>query len=779
MGTAFGHEEMSLVRFGPLFTGNLKEESDHHWLIEAVKRPDVDSAYSKLLIEIRKDLKQPAQIQYFDSGSRLLKTEKRLEYGCRGKVCAPRVIQMIDHSRGDLSSKLVKKLDGEYRSTGYVFLSSVPSAWKLEGSSRRMVSLRFIHVLALGLLIVWPLVTIAERDAVAEETLPVSVGEVLDASELEVVGATWARVIRKCTDPGRLNVCVREMTQELYVFLDDAKRDAIYRALVQHYCEGIIECPISTESLRAATFRSPYESSSPYGPVSTEDPSPYASPREADSPYGEPVDLGAVGESEMQLPWLAASPEQEDVGELGLLELDWNVSGRSIIHVRLEDKSQGEFYNRQTLTPGLARYQNSANLMVEARYGEIISALDLDVDWIGYSNTELSEVGDFPGRPSDDLIGFELNALYLIWDRPFGVSGIGLKVGQQRVQWGVADQFNPTNTINPNDLRDVLLFGQQAANLMAVMDIAMGDSWVLDLVWAPIFRAALLPKTGDVSVVSVDRVPFYDENLRWQLHVDRELAEAYNKPTVVEQIVADKPEFAPENQSFAIRVSGQVGRQDLTYSYSYGFRDLPVPTSTSSTGRNQEVCSGDQCIEGVIANEVVLEYPRQQVVGVNLTGEIPTLGGSSVGYRFEAAMTFPEKMRAEIELADVQVANFPPQNGPYNYIAPDGGLPVVYDDAPFLKWTLGFDYTVTRSLYLNAMWVHGFVDEFGAGDWFFPGAVDVRAGGSISRDAGDLLDCRGLVEKILVANALQNGTARKLPTIWSWALITDLRRIEH
>jgi hypothetical protein len=109
MGTAFGHEEMSLVRFGPLFTGNLKEESDHHWLIEAVKRPDVDSAYSKLLIEIRKDLKQPAQIQYFDSGNRLLKTEKRLEYGCRGKVCAPRVIQMIDHSRGDLSSKLVRK----------------------------------------------------------------------------------------------------------------------------------------------------------------------------------------------------------------------------------------------------------------------------------------------------------------------------------------------------------------------------------------------------------------------------------------------------------------------------------------------------------------------------------------------------------------------------------------------------------------------------------------------------------------------------------------------
>ena len=476
-------------------------------------------------------------------------------------------------------------------------------------------------------------------------------------------------------------------------------------------------------------------------------PSPYAPASELeDSPYGTPVDLGAVGgESEMQLPWLSASPEQEDMGELGLLTIDWNISGRSIIHVRLEDKSRGEFYNRQVLTPGLARYQNSANLMMEAQYGELTSALDLDVDWIGYSNTILSDVGDFPGRPRDGLFGFELNALYLIWDDIFGIPGTGFKVGQQRIQWGVADQFNPTNTLNPNDLRDVLLFGQQASNLMATMDLSLSENWVLDLVWIPTFRAALLPKTGDVSVVSVDRVPFYDEALRWRLHVDRELAQAYNKPTVVEEIVADDPKLAPENQSFALRLSGLIGRQDFALSYAYGFRDLPVPTSTSSVGRNEGLCDDDECIEGLIANQVVLEYPRQQVIGANLTGEIPILGGtSSIGYRFEAALIFPEKMRAAIELTDVQVANFPPQNGPYDYVAPDGGLPVVYDDAAFMKWTLGFDYTLTRELYLNAMWVHGFVDEFGAGDWLLPGAVDVRAGGAVSMEQGELLDCRGL-----------------------------------
>ena len=107
-GDCLGHRNVS-GSFWPTHKGNLVEQSDHHWLIEATKRPDVDSAYAKLLIEIRKDLRQPAQIQYFDAEGRLLKTEKRLEYGCRGKVCAPRVIQMTDHSRGDLSSKLVRK----------------------------------------------------------------------------------------------------------------------------------------------------------------------------------------------------------------------------------------------------------------------------------------------------------------------------------------------------------------------------------------------------------------------------------------------------------------------------------------------------------------------------------------------------------------------------------------------------------------------------------------------------------------------------------------------
>ena len=53
----------------------------------------------------------------------------------------------------------------------------------------------------------------------------------------------------------------------------------------------------------------------------TNQPSPYAPASELeDSPYGTPSIWVPLGESEMQLPWLAASPER-DMGELGLLPL--------------------------------------------------------------------------------------------------------------------------------------------------------------------------------------------------------------------------------------------------------------------------------------------------------------------------------------------------------------------------------------------------------------------------------------------------------------------------
>ena len=56
--------------------------------------------------------------------------------------------------------------------------------------------------------------------------------------------------------------------------------------------------------------------------------------------------------------------------------------------------------------------------------------------------------------------------------------------------------------------------------------------------------------------------------------------------------------------------------------------------------------------------------------------------------------------------------------------------PLVVDDTPFAKWVIGLDYTFNKYVYANAQWVHGFPDEFGAGDFISSGHA-VRQGGVV------------------------------------------------
>lgn len=112
------------------------------------------------------------------------------------------------------------------------------------------------------------------------------------------------------------------------------------------------------------------------------------------------------------------------------------------------------------------------------------------------------------------------------------------------------------------------------------------------------------------------------------------------------------------------------------------------------------------------------------MAGLNVAGEIPWI---KAGYRFELGVYVPHRRRAKITNDDLLVI-VPRPAGEYEYVTPDGSRPLVVDDVPFAKWTLGLDYTIGPYVYLNAMWVHGFADEFGAGDFFHPG-VTVRSGG--------------------------------------------------
>jgi hypothetical protein len=143
---------------------------------------------------------------------------------------------------------------------------------------------------------------------------------------------------------------------------------------------------------------------------------------------------------------------------------------------------------------------------------------------------------------------------------------------------------------------------------------------------------------------------------------------------------------------------------------------------------------------------VTLEYPRMRVVGLNATGEIPiskiaqSLHG--IGYRLEGALIFPEAQAISLFSGPITLGGLSQPAGEYDYQgngAPGGTRPLVVESTPFPKWVAGLDYAFGEHVYVNAQWVHGLLDEYGAGDFINPGHVLTPGGiptGYMVRESG-------------------------------------------
>jgi hypothetical protein len=428
-------------------------------------------------------------------------------------------------------------------------------------------------------------------------------------------------------------------------------------------------------------------------------------------------------------------------------ELEYRLGGRlqSDLRFRYEDKTVGDYYKTLEWKPGLARNENVFNLKAEAWYGHFAAVVDVDFVWLGYPENPI-EVGALSDRSSVDPYYLQAHALYIEATNLF-VDGFDLKVGQQLVLWGVGDQFNPTNNLNSNDVEDKLMFGELVANFMVRADYTFLDEWTLSGVLVPIFKPALLPRSGPLATALVDRIPFNEERLRYRVQFENAMSVQGKYPAVVSDVTAVMPERNFENMPFSFRLAGNLFGQDVAVSYYRGRHDFPQAVKNDAFQNifDQPLCNPDipspdpdlDCIDGVIETDVLLEYPKMQVIGFNMAGEIPLDWISEsllgLGYRIELGVYLPQTMEYELQKGDVLLGGFLQQGGEYDYQLPDGRRPHTVDDTVFAKWVIGLDYTFGSQFMLTAMWVHGLSDEFGAGDFFHEGMV-VREGGVATDD---------------------------------------------
>ncbi|MGH1343416.1 MAG: hypothetical protein ACRBN8_17790 [Nannocystales bacterium] len=286
---------------------------------------------------------------------------------------------------------------------------------------------------------------------------------------------------------------------------------------------------------------------------------------------------------------------------------------------------------------------------------------------------------------------------------------LDLKIGRQIVQWGTADRFNPTNNINPDDLEDRPLFTEPIANQMVVVDFApLDDKLWFEAVYVPLFYPALLPPSAAAGLEDPQSpVPFARESdvakieeLQATLDITPSLV-----PTVVGRVRMPKRRFS-DGQS-AIKLGTSLGGVDASISYYNGRHDIPTPLRVDSETKDppEGPISDEECC---YRSDVVLNYPRMQVLGLDFATQLPFLG--DMGVWGEGAMFFPTAQELYIEFPiPVDVT---PDDDVLNPVDQLRGPAI--DSRPYIKATAGFDYTFGKHVYVQAQYLRGFIDEFGA-----------------------------------------------------------------
>ncbi len=494
-------------------------------------------------------------------------------------------------------------------------------------------------------------------------------------------------------------------------------------------------------------------------------PADEGAPAELDEPFEMPKALDEPFEDPgMILPGPTAGPEAQalDLPVLDKIELRWGGKVQSDVRFQIQpkttgihyDREAGTFYERDDITRGMRRNENIFKLKLDAIYGRFAGVVDVDFVWLGYPE-DIEGIADLSTRHKVAPYYFEAQAAY-VEATDIVVDGLDLRVGQQLIQWGKADQFNPTNNINPNDLEDVVLFGQQSANLMARLDYQVPGStdWLhstlFSAVLVPIFQPALLPRSGVLGLAMTDRLPFISSSLRQRLHYEKAFAERpkdlvpVRYATVTNEVNAQLPDKSFGNMQFAFRLATTLGGQDLAFSYYRGRHDLPQAIQNHTIQLQQPFCDRDDpdtCIDGLLQTVATVAYPKIEVLGFNMAGEIPldwisdSLGG--LGYRLELGVYMPQEMRAKLTQDEVVLGFVVQPAGEYDYDGdgePGGPRPLIVEDRPFAKWTIGLDYSFGAHVMANLMWVHGMADDFGAGDFFHEGWVVRQGGVNVSDD---------------------------------------------
>lgn len=275
------------------------------------------------------------------------------------------------------------------------------------------------------------------------------------------------------------------------------------------------------------------------------------------------------------------------------------------------------------------RIRSPYDALLSRLWGRLKLSADID-DLYGHVSVDLQQ-----NWKVEDETGFELHEAWI----EYAADGWDLRIGRQVIIWGMADGVQITDIVSPPDYTEFIT--RDLEEIRLPVDAArfrlLGDTFDLELIWIPVFRAAILPSADNPWAVELD-IP---EDVR------------------VTTSLAEEPEVSLENSEIALKVSAFLSGLDVAVSVFHTWDDQPAMHRTVS--RN----------DGEIDIHFSPEHHRMTVLGLEFSRPL-----SDFVFRGEVACYLGRYFEPESITGD------PSRKNALNWLAG-------------IDWTPGNDWTVT------------------------------------------------------------------------------------
>ena len=316
---------------------------------------------------------------------------------------------------------------------------------------------------------------------------------------------------------------------------------------------------------------------------------------------------------------------------------------------------------------GLPSYQERADVEVQEDFSNGTYGARL-LAWAWWRMPEATG-----GAPQNSKANFELKEGWVersspTWD---------LRVGNQIIAWGAADQINPTDVWNARDLYDPLLSYKLP---LAVAKLKIHpqtlENFSLEVIATPFFRESRLPVALPGSTTAIDVT-----DSRWLLPIPTTVAAGGPGGLVAPLNFAISPPNYPRTWQAGARLSVlRLGGWDFSGSYFNGVESLPRIAVTRQGSANTPNLP--------ITITLNPSFHREEMYGFDGAGSV-SLFGHDIGTRFEIAFFDRDNSRAQTAPIEFQ-------------------HDLIKDN--YIQGVFGADYTFPKKLagtvlYMNAMYV--------------------------------------------------------------------------